>query len=210
MQPVTQLPQSRRQVRDVLRAVESVPPISDSEVTCGPMTRPATLSSSATSSSNSTDFSSSSSSSSRLQLHHSSVADGAWQKHARHPGLTSGLVVYDCCSWTNSLYSYECWPGSTESMDRQYKGRSVSEVYGQQGCSGGDSGQREVETDRTTSSTVRKKRRIGLAHRPNQQILLQSTDRFSWSVLCYYSEQDWLLGFLWLLPILLGISVFTL
>jgi len=37
-----------------------VPPISDPEVTCGPMTRPATLSSSATSSSNSTDFSSSS------------------------------------------------------------------------------------------------------------------------------------------------------
>jgi len=33
-----------------------VPPISDSEVICGPMTRPATLSSSATSSSNSTDF----------------------------------------------------------------------------------------------------------------------------------------------------------
>ena len=39
-----------------------VPPISDPEVTCGPMTRPATLSSSATSSSNSTVFSSSSSS----------------------------------------------------------------------------------------------------------------------------------------------------
>ena len=158
VQPVTQLPQSRRQALDVLSAAESVPPISDSEVTRGPMTRPATLNSSATSSSNSTDFSSSSSSSSsRLQLHHSSVADGAWQKHARHPGLTSGLVVYDCCSWTNSLYSYECWPGSTESMDRQYKGRSVSEAYGQQGCSGGDSGQREVETNRTTSSTVRKK-----------------------------------------------------
>jgi len=67
VQPVTQLPQSRRQVHDVLSAAESVPPISDSEVTCGPTTRPATLSSSATSSSNSTDFSSSSSSSS-LQL----------------------------------------------------------------------------------------------------------------------------------------------
>ena len=61
VQPVTQFPQSRRQVHDVLSAAESVPPISDSEVTCGPMTRPATLSSSATSSSNSTDFSSSSS-----------------------------------------------------------------------------------------------------------------------------------------------------
>jgi len=55
-------PQSRRQVHDVLSAAESVRPISDSEVTCGPKTRPATLSSSATSSSNSTDFSSSSSS----------------------------------------------------------------------------------------------------------------------------------------------------
>ena len=62
VQPVTQLPQSRRQVHDVLSAAESVPPISDSEVTCGPVTRPATFSSSATSSSNSTDFSSSSSS----------------------------------------------------------------------------------------------------------------------------------------------------
>ena len=64
VQLVTQLPQSRRQVHDVLSAAESahVPPISDSEVTCGPMTRPATLSSSATSSSSSTDFSSSSSS----------------------------------------------------------------------------------------------------------------------------------------------------
>jgi len=61
VQTVTQLPQSRRQVHDVLSAAESVPPISDSEVTCCPMTRPATLSSSATSSSNSTDFSSSSS-----------------------------------------------------------------------------------------------------------------------------------------------------
>ena len=60
VQPVTQLPQSRRQVHDVLSAAESVPPISNSEVTCGPMTRPATLSSSATSSSNSTDFSNSS------------------------------------------------------------------------------------------------------------------------------------------------------
>ena len=60
VQPVTQLPQSRRQVRDVLSAAESVPPISDSEVACGPMTRPATLSGSATSSSNSTDFSNSS------------------------------------------------------------------------------------------------------------------------------------------------------
>ena len=55
VQLVTQLPQSRRQVYDVLSAAESVPPISDSEVPCGPMTRPATLSSSATSSSNSTD-----------------------------------------------------------------------------------------------------------------------------------------------------------
>ena len=43
VQLVTQLPQSRRQVRDVISAAESVPPISDSEVTCGPMTRPATL-----------------------------------------------------------------------------------------------------------------------------------------------------------------------
>ena len=59
MQPVTQLPQSRRHVHDVLSAAESVLPISDSEVTCGPMTRPATLNSSATGSSNSTDFSSS-------------------------------------------------------------------------------------------------------------------------------------------------------
>ena len=58
VQLVTQLPQSRIQVHDVLSAAESVPPMSDSEVTCGPMTRPATLSSSATSSSNSTDFSS--------------------------------------------------------------------------------------------------------------------------------------------------------
>ena len=61
LQPVTQLPQSRRQVHDVLSAAEPVPPISDSEVTCGPMIRPTTLGSSATSSSNSTDFSSSSS-----------------------------------------------------------------------------------------------------------------------------------------------------
>jgi len=61
VQLATQLPQSQRQVHDVLSAAESVPPISDSEFTCGPMTRPATLSSSATSSSNSTDFSSSSS-----------------------------------------------------------------------------------------------------------------------------------------------------
>ena len=60
VQLVTQLPQSQRQVHDVLSAAESVPPISDSEVTCGPMTRPATLSSSAASSWNSTDFSSSS------------------------------------------------------------------------------------------------------------------------------------------------------
>ena len=36
-QPITQLPQSRRQVHDVLSAAESVPPISDSEVTSGPM-----------------------------------------------------------------------------------------------------------------------------------------------------------------------------
>ena len=48
VQLVTQLPQSRRQVHDVLSAAESVPPILDSEVTCGPTTRPATLSSSAT------------------------------------------------------------------------------------------------------------------------------------------------------------------
>ena len=61
VQLVTQFPQSRRQALDVLSAAESVPPISDSEVTRGPTTRPATLSSSATSSSNSTDFSSSSS-----------------------------------------------------------------------------------------------------------------------------------------------------
>jgi len=61
VQLVTQFPQSRRQALDVLSAAESVLPISDSEVTCGPMTRPATLNSSATSSSNSTDFSSSSS-----------------------------------------------------------------------------------------------------------------------------------------------------
>jgi len=60
VQPVTQLPRSRRQVHDVVSAAESVPPSSDSEVTCGPMTRPATFSSSATSASNSTDFSSSS------------------------------------------------------------------------------------------------------------------------------------------------------
>jgi len=63
VQLVTQFPQSRRQALDVLSAAESVLPISYSEVTCGPMTRPATLNSSATSSSNSTDFSSSSSSS---------------------------------------------------------------------------------------------------------------------------------------------------
>jgi len=68
VQLVTQLPQSRRQVHDVPSAGDSVPPISDSEVPCGPMTRPATLSSSATSSSNSTDFSSSSSSSIFLVL----------------------------------------------------------------------------------------------------------------------------------------------
>ena len=60
VQLVTQFPRSRRQALDVLSAAESVLPISDSEVTCGPMTRPATLNSSATSSSNSTDFSSSS------------------------------------------------------------------------------------------------------------------------------------------------------
>jgi len=46
VQLITQLPQSRRQVHDVLSAAESVPPISDPDVTCGPMTRPATLSSS--------------------------------------------------------------------------------------------------------------------------------------------------------------------
>ena len=37
MQLVTQFPQSRRQALDVLSAAESVLPISDSEVTCGPM-----------------------------------------------------------------------------------------------------------------------------------------------------------------------------
>jgi len=58
VQIVTQFLQSRRQALDVLSAAESVLPISDSEVTCGLMTRPATLNSSATSSSNSTDFSS--------------------------------------------------------------------------------------------------------------------------------------------------------
>jgi len=62
VQLVTQFPQSRRQALDVLSVAESVLPISDSEVTCGPMTRPATLNSSAASSSNSTHFSSSSSS----------------------------------------------------------------------------------------------------------------------------------------------------
>ena len=40
VQLVTQLPQSRRQVHDVLSTAESVLPISDSEVTCGPTTRP--------------------------------------------------------------------------------------------------------------------------------------------------------------------------
>ena len=69
VQLVTQLPQSRRQALDVLSAAESVLPISDSEVTCGHTTRPATLNSSATSSSNSTDFSSSSSSSNSCDLH---------------------------------------------------------------------------------------------------------------------------------------------
>jgi len=34
---------SRRQALDVLSAAESVLPISDSEVTCGPMAKPATL-----------------------------------------------------------------------------------------------------------------------------------------------------------------------
>ena len=49
--------------KSTMSSVQQIsPPISDSEVTCGPMTRPATLSSSATSSSSSTDFSSSSSS----------------------------------------------------------------------------------------------------------------------------------------------------
>jgi len=75
VQPVTQLPQSRRQVHDVLSAAESVPPISDSEVTCGPMTRPATLSSSATASSNLTDFSSSSSSSISIDQDERQVVD---------------------------------------------------------------------------------------------------------------------------------------
>ena len=68
VQLVTQFPQSRRQALDVLSAAESVLPISDSEVTCGPMARPATPNSSATSSSNSTDFSSSSSSLTRYML----------------------------------------------------------------------------------------------------------------------------------------------
>ena len=36
VQPVTQLPQIRRQVLDVLSAAVSVPPISNSEVTCVP------------------------------------------------------------------------------------------------------------------------------------------------------------------------------
>jgi len=40
VQPVTKLPQSQRQVHDVLSAAESMPPISDSGVTCSPMTRP--------------------------------------------------------------------------------------------------------------------------------------------------------------------------
>jgi len=69
VQLVTQLPQSRRQVHDVLSAAESLPPISDSEVTCGPVTRLATLSSSAMSSSNSTDFSSSSKAKSHNLIH---------------------------------------------------------------------------------------------------------------------------------------------
>ena len=38
VQLVTQVPQSRRQALDVLSAAESVLPISDSEVTCSPMT----------------------------------------------------------------------------------------------------------------------------------------------------------------------------
>jgi len=41
-----------------------------------------------------------------------------------------------------------------KNMDRQYKGRSESEEYGHQICSGGDSGQREVVTDCTTSSSA--------------------------------------------------------
>jgi len=49
-------------------AAESVTPISDSVVTCGPMSRPATLSSSAMSSLNSADFSSSNSSSGSSDL----------------------------------------------------------------------------------------------------------------------------------------------
>jgi len=81
MQPVTQLPQSRRQVHDVLSAAESVSPISDSEVTYGPMTRPATLSSSATSLSNSTDFSSSSS----INIHTKLLA--LWCQHKLNSGI---------------------------------------------------------------------------------------------------------------------------
>ena len=36
----------------------------------------------------------------------------------------------------------------TKSSDRRYKGRSEREGYGREGCSGGDWGHREVETDR--------------------------------------------------------------
>ena len=43
VQLVTQFPQSRRQALDVLSAAESVLPISNSEVRCGPTTRPATV-----------------------------------------------------------------------------------------------------------------------------------------------------------------------
>jgi len=43
VQLVTQFPQSRRQALGVLSAAESLLPISDSEVTFGPMTRPATF-----------------------------------------------------------------------------------------------------------------------------------------------------------------------
>ena len=87
-------------------AAESVPPISDSEVTCGPTTRLATLSSSATSSSNSTDFSSSSSSSSRsydktdetrcdIQILIPSVANVALRLRPRATFSTSGPSYLD-------------------------------------------------------------------------------------------------------------------
>ena len=39
-------------------------------------------------------------------------------------------------------------------MGGQDKGRSEREEHGHQSCSGGDSAQRDVETDRTTSSSA--------------------------------------------------------